>query len=149
MKHVLSAALVFAAQKHNGQFDLSGTPYIMHCLKVMYYTKSDDEELMSIAVLHDVIEDTDATYEELREIGMTDRVISGVACMTKVPGETPDEYKNKVKSNRDATRVKKCDLRHNSDIRRLKGVTEKDIARMKKYQEFYVDLDVHEKEMGW
>jgi hypothetical protein len=67
-------------------------------------------------------------------------VIAGVRALTKVPGETLDEYKAQVFANPDAMRVKKCDLRHNSDIRRLKGVTEKDIRRMARYHEFYLEI---------
>lgn len=147
MKHVLSAAILYATQKHHGTFDKGGMPYIFHCLKVMHYTKSEDEELLAIAVLHDVIEDTDATYTELREIGMTERVIEGVKCLTKVPGESPEEYLEKVKSTADSVIVKKADLRHNTDIRRLKGVTEKDIKRVAKYQRMFVELELHQREM--
>lgn len=145
MKHVLSAAILFATQKHHGQFDKGGMPYIFHCLKVMHYTKSEDEELLAIAVLHDVIEDTKSTYEELKEVGMTDRVIHGIQCLTKMPGETPEQYLDKVKSNPDAVIVKKADLRHNSDIRRLKGVSEKDIMRMQKYQKMFIELEMHQR----
>lgn len=147
--HIISAAITFATERHAGQFDKAGMPYILHCLKVMHYTKTEDEELMSIAVLHDVIEDqkfTRATYQDLRAIGMTERVIDGVRCLTKVPGETYEEYKEKVKSNVDARKVKKSDLRHNSDIRRLKGVTDKDIARITDYQKFYMELQILDKE---
>ena len=107
----------------------------------MHYLKTDDEELQAIAVGHDVIEDTDATYSELREIGMTERVIEGIKALTKVPGETYDEYKQKVFANRDAMIVKQADLRHNTDIRRLKGITEKDIARTVKYHRFYLEIE--------
>ena len=60
--------------------------------------------------------------------------------LTKIPGESIAEYKAKVKSNPDAIIVKMADLRHNADVRRLKGVTEKDLARMKYYQKFYQEL---------
>jgi phosphopantothenoylcysteine synthetase/decarboxylase len=58
-----------------------------------------------------------------------------------VPGETEEEYQAKVKSNRDSRRVKKADLQHNSDIRRLKGITEKDVARIIKYHKFWLELE--------
>jgi (p)ppGpp synthase/HD superfamily hydrolase len=140
---LLSNMIVFATNKHSGQFDRGGNPYILHPLKVMHYLKSDDEELQAIAVGHDVIEDTDATYEDLRNIGMTERVIEGIRALTKVPGETYDEYKIRVMGNRDSMLVKQPDLRHNSDIRRLKGkvVTEKDIARTVKYHQFYLEIE--------
>jgi GTP diphosphokinase / guanosine-3',5'-bis(diphosphate) 3'-diphosphatase len=137
---LLSRMLHIATNAHHGQFDRGGQPYILHVLKVMHYLKSDDEELNCIALGHDVIEDTKTTYAELREAGMTDRVIEGIRALTKLPGQTLEEYKAGVLDNPDAMRVKLCDLRHNSDIRRLKGITEKDIARMKKYHEFYLEI---------
>ena len=126
---------------HAGQFDKGGNPYALHALKVMHYLKSDDEELMCIALGHDIIEDTAVTYKDLREAGMTDRIINGIRALTKVPGQTLDEYKAGVFANIDAMLVKKSDLRHNTDIRRLKGVTEKDLARMAKYHVFYLEIE--------
>jgi hypothetical protein len=72
---------------------------------------------------------------------MSDRVIAGVRALTKVPGETLDEYKARVFANSDAMMVKKSDLRHNSDLRRLKGVSEKDVARTAKYMQFYAEIE--------
>ena len=137
---LLDKMLLLATNAHAGQFDRGGSPYILHPLKVMHYLKSDDEELMCIALGHDVIEDTSVTYSDLKEAGLTDRIIEGIRVLTKMPGETYDEYKLRVFSNRDAMKVKMADLRHNTDIRRLKGVTEKDIARMSKYHMFYMEL---------
>ena len=65
--------------------------------------------------------------------------------MTKVPGETNEEYVARIKANPDAIKVKLADLRHNSDIRRLKGVTAKDIARIEKYHSMYLEL----KDLVW
>lgn len=137
---MLSKMLVLATNKHNGQFDKAGNPYILHPLKVMYYLKTDDEDLQCIALGHDLIEDTDTTYVELKQLGFSDRVIEAIATLTKVRGETFDEYKERVKRNKDAILVKMQDLRHNSDIRRLKGITEKDIRRIEKYHKFYMEL---------
>lgn len=134
---MLSKALVLATQAHDGQFDKGGNPYVLHPIRVMQYLHTEDEELQCIALLHDVVEDCGVTYEELRQIGMTERVIAGVRGMTKLPGETYDEAMIRIASNKDSIRVKLCDLRHNSDIRRLKGVTEKDIKRIEKYQKMY------------
>ena len=137
---MLSRMLHIATNAHHGQFDRGGQPYILHVLKVMHYLKSDDEELQCIALGHDVIEDTKTTYQELHEAGMSERVIAGIAALTKLPGQTLEEYKTGVFANPDAMRVKLCDLRHNSDIRRLKGVTDRDLERMKKYHEFYTEI---------
>lgn len=136
----LSKMLVLATNAHAGQFDKGGKPYILHPLKVMHYLRSEDEELQCIALGHDVIEDTDVTFAQLREDGFSDRVIEGIRCLTKQQGETYEEYKEKVFSNRDAMRVKMADLRHNTDIRRLKGATEKDLIRTQKYYTFYLEI---------
>jgi len=137
---MLDKMLVIVTNAHHGQFDKGGNPYILHPLKVMHYLKSDDEELMCIALGHDVVEDTSVTYKDLRLAGISERVISGIRAMTKQPGQTYDEYKEQVFANKDAMRVKMADLRHNTDIRRLKGVTDKDIARMAKYHTFYLEI---------
>ena len=139
---MLNKMLVLATNRHACQFDKGGNPYILHPLKVMYYLKSDDEELQCIALAHDLVEDTDTTFTELRELGFSERVIAGIDAVTKRRGETYEEYKARVKANPDAVDVKMCDLRHNSDIRRLKGVTEKDIARAAKYHAFYLELQM-------
>lgn len=137
MKQMLNAAICIAAKAHDGQFDKSGKPYILHSLKVMHYLKSDDEELNCIAVLHDVLEDTYVTAKDLLEAGISNRVILAVSCLTKQEGQSPEEYLEVVLSNVDAMKVKLCDLRHNMDIRRLKGVREKDLQRMAKYANMY------------
>jgi len=143
---MLHNMLILTTNAHAGQFDRGGKPYILHPLKVMHYLKTEDEELQCIALGHDVIEDTDTTYQDLREIGMSERVIEGIRALTKQPGQTLEEYKAGIFENKDAMIVKMCDLRHNSDIRRLKGVTEKDIRRTHKYHEFYLEIESKLKE---
>lgn len=141
MKHNLNKMLVLVTTEFDGIFDKGGMPYVLHCLKVMHYLKSDDDELQQIALGHDLIEDRKhITYAFLREQGFSERVIEGIKAVTKVPGETNDEYMAKIKANPDAIRVKLADLRHNSDIRRLKGVTEKDIKRIEKYHKMFMEL---------
>ena len=137
---MLDKMLVIATNAHAGQFDRGGNPYILHPLRVMSYLNTDDEELMCTALGHDVIEDTKITYRDLRDAGISERVIAGIRALTKLPGQTYDEYKEGVFANVDAMRVKMADLRHNTDIRRLKGISEKDIERMVKYQKFYLEL---------
>lgn len=129
--------LAIASEKHKNQFDKGGMPYILHPLKVMHYLRTDDLELMAIAVLHDVVEDCDVTYDELRDIGMSERVITGVKGMTKVPGESFNDMLYRLTCNKDVVKVKMADLRHNMDIRRLKGVSDKDTARLAKYSKIY------------
>jgi len=137
---MLSIMIKIMVDAHYGQFDKGGLPYCCHPLKVMHYLKTDDEELMCIALGHDVVEDTSVTYKDLRDAGISERVINGIRALTKVPGQTYDEYKEGVFASEDAMRVKMADLRHNTDIRRLKGVSEKDIARMAKYHQFFMEI---------
>ena len=142
---MLTKMLTLATLGHDGQFDKGGRPYILHPLAVMHKLRTQDEELMCIALGHDLIEDgkiedVRVTYDKLLREGMSARVISGIRCLTRVPGETEDEYQAKVKSNIDSCRVKMKDLEHNSDIRRLKGVTDKDIQRTIKYHKFWLEL---------
>ena len=137
---LLSKMLVLATNRHAGQFDKGGKPYILHPLAVMHLMDDADEEQQCIAVGHDVVEDCGVTYSELRELGFTNRIIEGIRCLTKIPGESYEEYKEKVKSNPDAVKVKKADLTHNTRIERLKGVTPKDMARMERYFHFYMEL---------
>lgn len=137
---MLGKMLVISTNAHAGQFDQGGNPYILHPMTVMHFLETKDEELQCIALGHDLMEDTKTTYQQLRDEGMTERVIAGIRALTKLPGQTYDEYKEGVFASRDAMLVKKADLRHNTDIRRLKGVTEKDIARMAKYHTFYMEI---------
>ena len=139
---LLGKMLVLTTNRHAGQTDKGGNPYILHPLKVMHYLKTDDEELQCIALAHDLIEDTPTTFAELKEMGFTDRVIEGIRALTKMPGESYEDYKVRVICNTDAVKVKLCDLRHNTDVRRLKGVTQKDLDRMEKYHRFYIELSM-------
>ncbi len=137
---LLGKVLVLSTNAHAGQFDKGGKPYILHPLAVMALLNSDDEELQCVALLHDVIEDTKTTWKELEEIGCTPRIIAAVKALTKMPGQSYDEYKEGVFENKDAMLVKMADLRHNTDIRRLKGVSQKDIDRLAKYNLFFLEL---------
>lgn len=149
----LNEMLKLVATAHAGQFDKAGKPYTLHCLQVMYFTAEvygwDDEELLCIALGHDLIEDTNIDYQYL-SFHFGARVANGIRALTKpfsaFHAFDYDEYKAKVKANLDAVRVKMQDLRHNSDITRLKGVTEKDLKRVTKYQQFYKELEECSKE---
>ena len=137
---MLSKMLVLATNRHDGQFDKGGKPYILHPLRVMYGLKTDDEELNCIALGHDLVEDTDVTYSLLRSMRFSERIVSGIRGMTKLPGEDWDDIIARITGNPDTIKVKMQDLRHNSDIRRLKGVTAKDFARIEVYHKLYLLL---------
>lgn len=138
---MLNKMLVLTTNKFNHVYDKGGQPYILHCLKVMYYTKTDDEELQCIALGHDLIEDTDVTAESLLEMGFTDRIVQGIVAMSKVKvGFSQAVYMMQLRGNKDAIRVKLADLRHNSDIRRLKEFGPKEAARQQKYHSMFLEL---------
>jgi (p)ppGpp synthase/HD superfamily hydrolase len=137
----LERAIRLAMIAHAGQVDKAGRPYILHPLKVMELLNTDDYELMAIAVLHDVVEDTEYTLDDLMNDGINIRVINGVKALTKVKGQSYDEYKTQVKANLDAVKVKMADLTHNSNISRISNPTQKDFDRVTKYFKFYDELE--------
>jgi len=138
---LLGKMIVQATNAHAGQFDKAGQPYILHVLEVLHGVRTQDEEIQCIAVGHDLFEDTSTTVEDLVELGCTTRIVQGILALTKQNGESYKTYKSKVLANRDAMIVKQSDLRHNSDITRLKGITEKDVTRMGKYMAFYTEIE--------
>lgn len=125
-------ALLLAEEKHRGQVDKAGEDYLIHLLTVKSILNSDDEDLNIIAILHDIIEDTDINFAVLH-VHFGDRVADAVKLLTKVKGQSSKEYYKGIKSNQDALRVKIADLMHNSDLNRISKVTEKDIRRTKNY----------------
>jgi len=144
MRQQLNNMIVLCANKFDGIFDKGGHPYILHCMEVMHNVVemfgNDDIDLLCIALGHDLIEDTDVIDCELVHRGFSSRVIAGIAAMSKVDGESYQEYKAKVFSNTDACKVKMCDIKHNMCLNRLKGVDEKDLIRMNRYTVFYHEL---------
>jgi (p)ppGpp synthase/HD superfamily hydrolase len=137
---MLDDMLVLIATEFKGKRDKGGRPYALHCMTVMYFLKTDDVELQVIGLGHDLIEDTRITAEELRRRGYSERVIAGIVALSKRDGESGEEYFARVTANDDAILVKICDISHNTDIRRLKGLREKDFLRMQKYHHMYTAL---------
>ena len=125
-------AYEIAKKAHLGQIDKAGEDYIKHPEKVASFVNSDEEK--AVAYLHDVIEDTELTLEDLREYGFSKEVLEAVDVITKKKGQDYQTYLNSVKENKLARVVKLADLRHNSDLTRLINITEKDIERKEKYQ---------------
>ena len=135
----LQRAIEIATEAHKGQFDKSGKDYIGHPLRVMEMGKTGDEKI--VGVLHDVIEDTDWTFEKLAEEGFSQEVISALRCVTKLSeNENYDEFIDRVKKNPLAVAVKINDLTDNMDIRRLPYLSDKDVKRLKKYLKAYKRL---------
>ena len=125
-------AMMIAFQAHKNQTDKSGMPYIYH--PVHLAEQMIDEESTCVALLHDVVEDTDWTFEELAEQGFDGRIIEALKLMTHTEGVPYMEYVGRIKSNPIARTVKLADLRHNSDLTRLNEVNEKALERVEKYK---------------
>jgi (p)ppGpp synthase/HD superfamily hydrolase len=125
-------ALTLALCAHAGQFDKAGAPYIEHPL-VVAANFFDDDSRYIVSLLHDVVEDTNVTLEALIEYGFPDEIVNAIDAITKRSDESYDEYLSRIKANTIARDVKMADVKHNSDLSRLKIVEAKDYTRVKKY----------------
>lgn len=145
-QNMLALAISIAANAHLHKVDFSGMAYICHPLRVMNYLKeySSDtsDDLKIVAVLHDTIEDSDVTLEQLRLHGFNYRVIFALSLLTHDKLINYDDYINAIvnSNNIDAICVKLADLTDNSNIMRLKGIGESDSLRIIKYHKAYMLL---------
>lgn len=134
----LAFAIHTAAVMHMNQFDKGGHPYVLHLMRVMDDVSKYGHRTMTVAVLHDIIEDTNMKPETLLEMNFDNDIVSSIYSLTKknevVEGYDYIQYIRTIKEDVMACRVKIADLIDNSDITRLKGLTDKDFKRMKKYQ---------------
>jgi len=130
----IEKALRIAAEAHEGQKDKSGLPYILHPLRVMMSV--DGEEARIVGVLHDVIEDTRVTADDLRREGFGEAVVAAVLCVTHRKDEPYADYVVRCKGNEVARRVKLADLADNSRPDRVLMRPKRmdaDVARIRKY----------------
>lgn len=135
----MERAIEIATEAHRGQLDKAGCDYIEHPLRVMAAGKSLDEKI--VGVLHDVVEDTNWTFEDLAAEGFSAEVIEALRCVTKLSESEPyDKFIARVKRNPLAVAVKLNDLSDNMDIRRLPYLSDKDIKRLKRYLKAYKQL---------
>jgi (p)ppGpp synthase/HD superfamily hydrolase len=138
---MLGKAIALASRAFENTKDKGGQPYILHCLRVMDNLHTNDEELKIIAVLHDVCEDIkELGIRELQMLGFSDRVLKALDLLTHRKEVPYDDYIKAISFNADATKVKLADLKDNSDITRLKGLSKKDFDRMEKYHRSFVYL---------
>jgi len=129
---MVDLALSIARQAHEGQLDKEGVDYIEHPIYVA--SQVDTEEEKAVALLHDVIEDSPVSAEELLQAGLPETVVTAVQVLTKKKEQDYQTYLENVKKNPLARVVKLADLKHNSDLSRLSSITEKDRERLKKYK---------------
>lgn len=125
-------AMKIAYNAHMGQVDKSGIPYIYHPIHLAEQMETEEECI--VALLHDTVEDTSVTFEEL-EKEFSSTIIDAVKLLTHDEAIPYMEYVKNIKENPIAKKVKLADLRHNSDITRKEEITEKDRKRNEKYKE--------------
>lgn len=129
----LEKAIEIAQEVHKGVKDKGGYDYINHPIRVMHAMSNDQEKI--VAILHDVVEDSDWTFDRLKEEGFEDSVIESLRCVTKYSEEEDyQEFIKRAATNKIATKVKMADIEDNLDLSRLGTLTEKDLTRIKKYK---------------
>ncbi len=137
MKPALEDTLIFVAQKHRGQTDKAGQPYIFHPIRVMENVGTDasDEEKMA-ALLHDVVEDCHVALDDLRAEGFPEAVVVAVDHLTKNEESERDYQKaiERAARNPIARKVKIADLTDNMRLDRIEEPSEKDVERIEKYR---------------
>lgn len=126
-------AMQIAYRAHHGQTDRSGVPYVFHPFHLA--EQMETEETTVAALLHDVAEDTELTLDDLREMGIPERVLEALALLTHDPAVPYLEYVARLKDNEIARAVKLADLKHNSDLTRLNRVGPRDLERVEKYRQ--------------
>ena len=125
-------AIRLAFRAHEGQKDKAGLPYILH--PVHLAEQMTTEDACVVALLHDVLEDTDVTEDELRAEGFTEPQLDAVKLLTRTKDEDYFDYVKRIRGNALAKTVKLADLEHNSDRTRIGTFSEKDEIRFQKYQ---------------
>ena len=128
----LECAIRIAVQAHAGQKDKGGNPYILHPLRLMFRMHTDTERM--VAVLHDVLEDSNWTLDRLRAEGFPDEIVIAVDHLTRRRDEPYEKFIERVNVNALARTVKIADLRDNMNVSRIPVLTDRDIARIRKYQ---------------
>ncbi len=131
-------AILLATEKHRGQVDKSGAPYIVHPLQVMCRMRTETERI--VAVLHDVVEDTGVTLDDLRSMGYGDEIVDALDHLTRRAGESYEQFIQRIKPHPLALRVKLGDLQDNMDIRRAGTLGAKDLERLQRYQAAWFEL---------
>ncbi len=128
---LLEKAIAIAVEAHRGKQDRYGAPYILHPLRVMSRVATPEEQ--TVAILHDVVEDTRWTFEDLESEGFPRQVIEALKCLTKHEGEAYEDFVKRSASNLLARRVKLADLEDNMDIHRMRHVGDEEKQRLEKY----------------
>ncbi|MGV4464847.1 phosphohydrolase [Ornithobacterium rhinotracheale] len=133
--NMLEKAIQIAVKSHANQKDKAGAPYVLHLIRVMQKGETEEEQICGI--LHDLVEDTDWTFQRLDKEGFSNEIIEALKCVTKKENESYDDFIERISKNKLAARVKINDLEDNLDIKRLKSLSLEDLERINKYLSAY------------
>lgn len=128
---LLGKAIAIAAVAHQDQLDKANAPYILHPLRMMLRGQTELEQI--VAVLHDVVEDSDWTLAQLAAEGFPDDVVAALDCLTRRAEESYDEFIDRVLTNPLATCVKQYDLEDNMTLTRMTVLSDRDMERLQRY----------------
>ncbi|MBA2941411.1 HD domain-containing protein [Paenibacillus sp. CGMCC 1.16610] len=134
----LTKAILLAAKAHDGQTDKGGNPYILHPIRLASKAKTTEESI--VAVLHDVVEDSNMTLFDLKNEGFSSNVIAALDCLTRRADESYEGFIKRIKLNPLASKVKLLDLEDNCDINRIPQPTDADYARIDRYKKAIAEL---------
>lgn len=138
-------AMEIAYNAHHGQKDKGGAPYVFHPFHLA--EQMDTEAEMTAALLHDVVEDTDWTFDDLLNAGISKEVVEVLHFLTHPEGEPYMDYIHRLLLNPIARKIKLADIRHNSDMTRLDTADEyKKVYFREKYREAIKLLEEYEQE---
>lgn len=129
----LEKAIEIAARAHAGQVDKAGEPYIFHPIRVML--AQSDTQARIAAILHDVVEDSDVTLDDLGREGFSEEVLTAVDALTEREGETQPDKAKRAAENEIALMVKLADVTDNMDMSRIRQPAERDHARLREYEQ--------------
>ncbi len=132
---MLEKAIEIAVHAHKGQIDKAGKLYILHPMRVML--RGQDEAEQIIGILHDVIEDTSVTLNDLKNEGFSKEILDALSCITKQKGEPYEHFIERVLTNPLAAQVKLYDIEDNMDRDRIPNPTKHDMERYEKYAKYH------------
>ncbi len=131
LNQLLARAVAIAAIAHQDQYDKAHAPYILHPIRLMMRGQTIEEQI--VGILHDVVEDSDWTLDQIAAEGFPPEIITALDCLTRRPEETYDQFLDRVLTNSLATHVKRYDLEDNMTLTRLENWSEKDLQRLQRY----------------
>lgn len=134
MSELLNKVAEFCKKAHEGQYDRGGNPYYLHPQSVALMGTTENEKI--VGFLHDVIEDTDYTLDDLKALGINEECLEAIKVLTHDKNIPYEEYIKNIKKCKLARKVKINDLTNNMDLSRLKEITPKDLERVEKYKKY-------------